>query len=66
MAEQSNYRILRRRQLEARLGVGRSTLYDWLKADPTFPKPIKLGKKAVGWLEHEIEAWVNQRMAARR
>jgi prophage regulatory protein len=58
-------RILRRRQLEARLGVGRSTVYDWLRSDPTFPRPVRIGARAVGWVESEINGWLAARMAER-
>ncbi len=57
-------RIIRRRELESRVGLSRSTIYAKLNGtrpgelDPTFPKPIKLGPKAVGWIESEIEAWL--------
>ncbi len=51
--------ILRRRQVEKRVGLTRSPLYARIKAG-TFPKPIQLGADghAVGWLEHEIESWL--------
>jgi prophage regulatory protein len=60
--------ILRRKQVEARTGLSRSTLYSKMRRDPkrpreydpTFPLPITLGKgaKAVGWIESEIDAWL--------
>lgn len=58
--------ILRRKQVEARTGLSRSSIYAKLKHnpkrpsdfDPTFPKPVSVGAKAVGWVEHEIEAWL--------
>ena len=58
--------ILRRKQLEARIGLSRSTIYAKLNPnpsrpgdyDPTFPKPISLGPKAVGWIEAEVDAWL--------
>ena len=31
----------------------------------TFPKPIPLGEKAVGWLEDEIIQWQKDRIAER-
>lgn len=49
--------ILRRRQVEARTGLARSTLYDRIRAG-TFPAPISLGAKAVGWVEAEVDAWI--------
>lgn len=57
--------ILRRRQVEKRVGLTRSPLYASIKAG-TFPKPIKLGNsKAVGWLEHEIDAWLAKQIQER-
>ena len=53
-------RILRRPDVEARTGLSRSTLYHWMK-EGTFPKPVALGARLVGWRESAIEAW----MAAR-
>ncbi|TAF74937.1 MAG: AlpA family phage regulatory protein [Alphaproteobacteria bacterium] len=50
-------RILRRRDVEARTGLSRSSIYKKL-AEHTFPQPIKLGGRSVGWLETEIEAWI--------
>ncbi len=49
--------ILRRKQVEARTGLARSTIYDRIKVG-TFPAPISLGEKAVGWIESEIDAWL--------
>jgi prophage regulatory protein len=57
--------ILRRPQVEARTGLSRSTIYQRIK-DGTFPRPISLGQKAVGWLENEIDAWIAERIKASR
>jgi prophage regulatory protein len=56
--------ILRRREVEARTGLGCSTIYDGIKAG-TFPAPVKLGPQAVGWVESEINEWLAARVAAR-
>ena len=50
--------ILRRRQVEARTGLGRSTIYSRMKEDPAFPRPVSIGARAVGWLEHEVDEWL--------
>ena len=62
---QSALTILRRKQVEARTGLSRSTIYDRIKAG-TFPAPISLGEKAVGWIESEVDAWLTARMQASR
>lgn len=57
--------VLRRRQVEARTGLPRSSLYV-LIAEGRFPAPIHLTAKSVGWLEHEIDAWIAERAKASR
>lgn len=49
-------RIYRRLQLPERTGLPISTIYDKI-AKGEFPRPIKLGERASGWLEEEIAAW---------
>lgn len=66
--------ILRRKQVEARTGLSRSTIYAKLRQnpkrpsdyDPTFPRPISVGAKAVGWLSHEIDAWLTAQVEKSR
>lgn len=53
-------RILRRPQVEQQVGLSRSTIYAMM-AEGTFPKPIRLGKRAVGWTEQSIDHWLNER-----
>lgn len=62
----SPYVILRRKQVEARTGLSRSTIYARM-AENAFPHPINLGysKGAVGWIEAEIDAWVETQMQNR-
>lgn len=60
MAERS----LRRRDVEARTGLSRSTIYAMM-TQGTFPKPVRLGARAVGWPESEIAAWLEARKAER-
>ena len=54
-------RILRRPEVEARTGLSRSTLYAMM-AEGTFPKPVLLGKRAVGWTEGAISKWIESRI----
>ena len=57
-------RILRRREVEARVGLGRSALYEAVHAG-RFPRPVKLGLRASGWIEAEVAEWITERIAAR-
>jgi prophage regulatory protein len=53
-------RILRRREVETRTGLSRSTLYAQM-AEGAFPKPVRLGKRAVGWTDSAIAKWLESR-----
>lgn len=64
-AENAELKILRRRQVEERVGLSCSTIYAGVAAG-TFPKPIQLGAQSVGWLESEISDWLRERVAASR
>lgn len=57
--------ILRRPQVEQRTGLSRSTLYQYIK-DGDFPKPVRLGLRAVGWLESDISEWIAARVKGAR
>ena len=61
---QEQLSILRRKQVERRTGLSRSTIYLRIQ-EGTFPRPISLGARAVGWLENEIEAWLVARIEIR-
>ena len=57
--------ILRRRQVEARTGLSRSTIYQRI-ADGEFPAPVSIGARAVGWPSDAIDAWIADRIAQSR
>lgn len=57
--------ILRLPTVRARTGLSRSTIYMRV-ADGNFPKPVNLGARAVGWLEAEIDAWLEAQIKRSR
>lgn len=57
--------ILRRKQVQIRTGLSRSTIYQYIK-DGVFPKPVPLGPRAVGWLESEVSEWIAERVKIAR
>ena len=64
-------KVLRIQQVAEKLSIGKSTIYDWLnpkspRYDESFPKPFKLGGKAIGWLSSEVDAWLLNRVALTR
>ncbi|VFS52527.1 helix-turn-helix transcriptional regulator [Budvicia aquatica] len=59
-------KVLRLKDVVKKMGISRSTIYDWInpkspRYDPTFPRQIPLGKKSVGWLESTLNEWLMQR-----
>ena len=58
-------RIVRMPSVEARTGLSRSTIYVRV-AEGSFPAPVQLGARAVGWIEAEVDAWIEQQIAASR
>ena len=49
--------ILRRKQVETQTGLSRSSIYQ-KASQGIFPQPVRLGARAVGWIESEIQAWL--------
>ena len=77
MTDTKPLRILRRREVEQRAGLSRSVIYARrhpnprrpMDVDPSFPRPITLRPRSVGWIESEVEAWIQSnidRSRARR
>lgn len=58
-------KFLRLRQVSERVGLPPGTLYDRIAAG-CFPKQISLGGRAVGWLEEDIDDWIEQRITESR
>ncbi len=57
--------FLRRKQVETRTGLSRSTIYQYIK-DGVFPKSVPLGPRAVGWLESDVSEWIVARVRIAR
>jgi prophage regulatory protein len=62
---QRDLAFLRRKQVETRTGLSRSTIYQYIK-DGVFPKPVPLGPRAVGWLESDVSEWIAARVKIAR
>ncbi len=60
-----NERALRLKQVSQLTGLGRSMIYQ-MQAEGRFPQRIKLGERAVGWLESEVRDWLASRIAISR
>ena len=63
MSELYEPRILRRREVELVTRLSKASIYRQMHAG-AFPKPVKLGERAVGWRAEEIEEWLASRERA--
>ena len=52
-------RLIRLPNVLNRTGLARSTIYLRI-SEGEFPRPISIGKRAVAWLESEIDDWLDQ------
>ena len=57
--------ILRLPAVKRSTGLSRSTIYLRV-SQGTFPRPVSLGGRAVGWVEEEIQSWLAERIAGRK
>lgn len=49
--------LIRIKDVMNRTGLAKSTVYKYMSLG-IFPQPIKLGTRAVAWVESEVEAWI--------
>ena len=59
-------RIIRQKEVSEKLGLSKATIWTYARTRDDFPKPIRLGANSVGWLESEIDAFIDARIAASR
>ncbi len=52
--------LVREQTLVKELGIGRSTIRRMVE-DGTFPAPIQISPRTIGWIREEIESWINTR-----
>lgn len=57
-------KILRKKEVREKTGLGDTTLWR-LEKIRKFPARLRLGGGAVGWLEEEVEAWIEEKAAER-
>jgi prophage regulatory protein len=60
MERAKSLRILRMPEVLAKIGLCKASIYSRI-AKGTFPKPISLGGRSVGWLESTLDQWISER-----
>ena len=61
----TSLKILRLPQVCEMTGLCRSMIYQ-MEADLQFPTRVKIGTRAVGWIEREVHRWLIHRIEASR
>ena len=64
LAMNQDDRVLRISEVVATTGLSKTGIYEAVKTNE-FPAPLKLGRRASGWLSSEISNWIAERAAAR-
>lgn len=57
-------RIIRLKEVIDSTGLARSTIYKYI-TEGTFPKPVSLGDRCVGWVGSEVREWILARIEER-
>lgn len=57
--------ILRLPQVCKVTGLGRSMIYQ-LEAERRFPSRVRIGQRAVGWIEAEVQTWLAEQIRRSR
>jgi prophage regulatory protein len=58
-------RIVRLPEVKRLTGLSRSTIYLRISIG-SFPRPVSLGGRAVGWLEAEVQQWIDGCIATQK
>jgi len=58
-------KFIRKQAVAEKLGVSKGTVENLIR-DGLFIKPVQIGARAIGFVEAEVDAWMQARMAARR
>ena len=60
----SKLRLVRMRETERRVGLCEDQIGNLEKAGK-FPRRVRISERAIGYVEHELDAWLEARVAAR-
>ncbi len=53
-------RAIRETEVRVKIGLSHTTIWRLVREDK-FPKPFRIGKRAVAWNEADVDAWLNAR-----
>jgi prophage regulatory protein len=59
-----NIRLIRLSDVRKMTGLSRSGIYKYISED-RFPQSVNLGTRAIAFVEHEVQHWIEQRIENR-
>lgn len=62
---QDHLKIMRMKEVIKTTGLSRSAIYQKVSVGQ-FPQQIKLGERAVGWLDDEVSGWLKKQISMSR
>lgn len=63
--QSSPERFLRLPEVLFRVSLSKSSVYEMMgRSPPAFPRPLKLGRRAVCWNSSSIDSWISERIRA--
>jgi excisionase family DNA binding protein len=62
-AQPSSQKLLAPKQVAARLGIAKDTLFRWI-ARGKFPPPMRFNRRVGRWTEEEVQQWITSFRAA--
>ena len=63
--QNENVRLIRRKEVQAKTGLGASSIYAMMKQGK-FPKAITLSERRVAWIESDVDQWIAERIASHK
>jgi prophage regulatory protein len=60
-----SHSLIRLPEVQRRTGYSKAWIYRLLK-ESRFPKSVKIGSRAIAFVESEIDEWINQRIVESR
>jgi prophage regulatory protein len=65
MADNIHVRVIRLPEVVSRVGLKKTQIYQLMR-QRKFPQAVKMSERATGWLEHEIDSYIAERVAISR
>ena len=63
--QNENVRLIRRKEVQDKTGIGASSIYAMMKKGE-FPQSVNISERRVAWIESDIDQWISERIASHK